>query len=385
MTWLRTQLWSVLVGVGAGLASALFLYSLELVTTTRTAHPWLAWLLPPGGLLLGLTLQRFATKEPGITLVFRAALTGTGPQVPPRVGPLVLGGTLLTHLFGGSAGREGTAVQLGGALGDLIATKAGGHEALRRHLVIAGIAGGFGAVFGTPLAGALFGLEVVAVRRWQWRSLPPAFIASFVGDLVCRRTGVTHTHFPTVEVSGDWWRWLGLAFAAALVTLAFVGALHGFKKLGARFSPPLRLFIGGVAVVALWRFVGTDAYLGLGVPGIEQSFVTAPARDVFAWKLLFTAVTLGFGFLGGEVTPLFFIGATLGGALAEPLGLPLAASAGVGLAAIFAAASKSPVALAVMAAELMGLHVFPAALAVCVVATLLTGPFGIYERSVTNL
>lgn len=374
MTWLRTIVGSVLVGVGAGLASALFLFSLELVTKVRVP-----WLLPFGGVLLGLVLQRFHVAA--IPRLFQAAATGEGPAVPWRAGPLVLFGTLLTHAFGGSAGREGTAVQMGGTLGELVATKLGE----RRHLIIAGIAGGFGSVFGTPIAGALFGMEVVAVRRWQWRSAVPAFIASFVGDVVCRRTGVKHTHFPHVEVSGEWWRWLALAFAAALVTLAFVAALHGFKKAGARFSPPQRLFIGGVVVVALWRLVGTDEFLGLGVPSIEQAFVTAPERTAFAWKLLFTAATLGFGFLGGEVTPLFFIGATLGGALAGPLGLPLDASAGVGLAAIFAAASKSPVALAVMAAELMGISVFPAALAVCVVTTLLTGRFGIYERSVTNM
>lgn len=364
----------MLVGVGAGLASALFLYALELVTKVR-----MPWLLPFGGIALGLVLQRFHVSA--IPLLFSAAVTGEGERVPLRAGPLVLFGTLLTHLFGGSAGREGTAVQMGGTLGDFVSTKWGE----RRHLIIAGIAAGFGSVFGTPIAGALFGMEVVAVRRWQWRSAIPSFIASFVGDFVCRLTGVKHTHFPHVEVSGDWWRWLALAFAAAFVTLAFVAALHGFKKAGARFSPPARLFIGGVVVVALWQLVGTDEFLGLGVPGIEHAFVTAPERTAFAWKLLFTAATLGFGFLGGEVTPLFFIGATLGGALAEPLGLPLDASAGVGLAAIFAAASKSPVALAVMAAELMGVSIFPAALAVCVIATLLTGPFGIYERSVTNL
>ncbi len=374
---------SALVGVGAGLSAALFLFGLDLVTRTRLTQPWLVWLLPIAGLGLGWLLQRHAPKTPGITHLFHVAKTGEGPQVPPRLGPLVLVGTLVTHLFGGSAGREGTAVQLGGAWADVIASRA--PSTLRRHLVVAGIAGGFGAVFGTPWAGALFGLEVVAPPRWQWRSVVPACIASFLGDFVCRATGVTHTLFPQVEVSGDWWRWAVLAVALAAATGAFVAALHGFKRLATKRSLPLRLAIGGVLVVALWRVVGVDDFLGLGVPGIERAFITAPPTSTFAWKLLFTAVTLGFGFLGGEVTPLFFIGATLGAALSTTLGLPLAASAGVGLATVFAAASKSPVALAVMAAELMGLHLFPVALAVCVVATLLTGRFGIYERSVTNL
>jgi H+/Cl- antiporter ClcA len=167
----------------------------------------------------------------------------------------------------------------------------------------------------------------------------------------------------------------------ALVTVAFIELTHGLKKLGQRYVArlPLRMFVGGLTVVLLWKVAGTSDYLGLGVPTIVRAFTDPElASSAFALKLLFTAVTLSAGFLGGEVTPLFFVGAALGNVLAQLLGLPLALGAGVGLAAVFAAASNTPLALSIMAVELMGAHALPHALIVCLVAYLLTGRRSIY-------
>jgi H+/Cl- antiporter ClcA len=299
--------------------------------------------------------------------------------------PMVLVGTVLTHLFGGSAGREGTAVQMGASLADQIAHGFRLPKTTRRQLLAAGIAGGFGSVFGTPIAGAIFGLEVVHVGRIEYEALVPALLASLVGDWVTRHLGVHHTAYPTLSAAELTPLLLGklavMGVAMALATIAFVELLHLLKKRLETAIPrlPLRMLLGGVAVVAMWKAIGSSDYLGLGVPMIVRAF-TDPSLPsyAFAAKLVFTAVTLSAGFLGGEVTPLFFVGATLGNVLARALGMPIDLGAGVGLAAVFAAAANTPVALSIMAVELLGSGALPHVVVVCVVAYLLSGHRGIY-------
>jgi H+/Cl- antiporter ClcA len=299
--------------------------------------------------------------------------------------PMVLAGTVLTHLFGGSAGREGTAVQMGASLADAIAHGLRVSRTVRRQLVAAGVAGGFGSVFGTPIAGTVFGLELVVLGRIEYDALVPALVASVVGDLTTRGFGVGHVHYPappelplSASLLGIW---VLFAAAVALVTVVFVELVHALKKHGKRLVPwlPVRMFVGGVLVVVLWKLVGTSDYLGLGVPTIQRAFED-PNLPVYAFaaKLVFTAITVGSGFLGGEVTPLFFIGAALGSVLARFFGLPIELGAGVGLAAVFAAASNTPLALSIMAVELLGATVFPHAAIVCVLAFVLTGHRSIY-------
>jgi H+/Cl- antiporter ClcA len=272
---------------------------------------------------------------------------------------------------------------MGASLADAVAHRLRVSRERRRQLLAAGIAGGFGSVFGTPIAGSIFGLEVVAVGRIEYDALLPALIASLLGDWVTRRLGVVHTAYPTIAplaltplvaaklVLG------GLAMAGATVT--FIDLTHALKKWLTRFRLPLRMAIGGAVVVALWRLLGADDYLGLGVPMIVRAF-SDPALPsyAFALKLVFTAITLGAGFLGGEVTPLFFVGATLGSVLARALGLPIELGAGVGIAAVFGAAANTPLALSVMAVELCGAGVLPHVLIVTVVAYLVSGHRSIY-------
>jgi H+/Cl- antiporter ClcA len=374
-----------LVGVACGLGSALFLALLDLATGTREAHPALVWALPLAGVALGLLIDRWGRPvAPGTSLVLDA-FHEDRPQLPLRMGPIVLLGTVWTHLFGGSAGREGTAVQVGASLADAISHGLRVSPDTRRELLCAGIAGGFGSVFGTPFAGALFGLEVMTIGRVDLRALVPALSASVVGDLVTRGLGVTHTPYPQVAPltlsAPVLAKWVLFAAAVALVSVAFVEGAHALKRqLGARVaSIPLRLMLGGLAVLALRRLAGTDDYLGLGVPTILRAFTDpslAPAA--FAWKLLFTLATVGAGFLGGEVTPLFFVGAALGNALGQLLGLPLDLAAAVGLAATFGACANTPLALALMAVELVGAAALPHVLVVSLLAYLLTGHRGLY-------
>jgi H+/Cl- antiporter ClcA len=219
----------------------------------------------------------------------------------------------------------------------------------------------------------------------NYEALVPALVASVVGDLVTRSLGIHHTVYPfpahlplTPLLAG---KWIVFGVAVAVTAVVFVELTHFFKKRLEKFLPglPLRMALGGAAVVLLWKLVGTSDYLGLGVPTIERAFVDPSLPyAAFALKLLFTAVTLSAGYLGGEVTPLFFVGAALGNVLGRLLGLPLELAAGVGLAAVFGAAANTPLALSIMAVELLGASVLPHVVIVTVTAYLLTGHRGIY-------
>jgi H+/Cl- antiporter ClcA len=380
-----------LVGAASGLASAIFLASLEVATDFRTRHEYVVYALPLAGLLLGLVYERWGKPIQGGNNLVIDTIHGDRPQIPLRMAPMVLVGTVLTHVFGGSAGREGTAVQMGASLADAIAHRFRVGKETRRQLLAAGIAGGFGSVFGTPLAGAVFGLEVVAVGRTEYAAIVPALIAAVVGDLVTRRLGIAHTVYPTlahVDVTASVVGKLALmGVAMAGATIAFVELTHRLKRVLEQriVRLPLRMFVGGAAVVILWRLVGSSDYLGLGVPVIVRAF-TDPSLPWFAFalKLVFTAVTLACGFVGGEVTPLFFVGATLGSVLARVLGLPIELGAGVGIAAVFGAASNAPISLSIMAVELLGGNAFPHVLIVTLVAYLLSGHRGIYPSQLLH-
>lgn len=374
-----------LAGLLCGASSALFLWLLDRATQARAAHEAIVFALPVAGLALGAVYERLGKPIKGGNNLVIDTIHDEGPEIPLRMAPMVLLGTVLTHLFGGSAGREGTAVQMGASLADWLAHRLRLGAPVRRQLLAAGVAGGFGAVFGTPVAGTVFGLEFVVLGRVEVGALGPALVAAIVGDMTTRALGIDHTHYPvapavalTPLLAG---KWVLFAAAAAGAAAAFIELTHAIKRQGERLLPrlPARMFAGGLAVVILWRLSGTSDYLGLGVPTIVRAFgdPTLPAT-AFAWKLLFTAVTLGAGFLGGEVTPLFFVGAALGNALGRALGLPVELAAGVGLAAVFAASANAPLALSIMAAELLGAAALPHVVLVSAVAYLLAGHRSIY-------
>ena len=374
-----------LVGVLCGASSALFLWLLERATELRAGHEIIVYTLPVAGLVIGWVYERFGQPiKAGNNLVIDT-IHDEGPEIPLRMAPMVLIGTVLTHVFGGSAGREGTAVQMGASITDWVSHRLRVNKHVRRQLLAAGVAGGFGSVFGTPVAGAVFGLEFIVLGRIEYDALVPALVASLVGDMTTRALGIGHTHYPQASpvplTPLLLLKWLVFAAAVALVTTAFIELTHLIKKRGEKHISrlPVRMFLGGLVVVGLWKLVGTSDYLGLGVPMIVRAFED-PSFPVYAFalKLLFTAVTLGAGFLGGEVTPLFFVGAALGSVLARLLGIPIALGAGVGLAAVFAASSNTPLALSIMAMELLGAPVFPHVVIVCVLAYLLSGHRSIY-------
>jgi H+/Cl- antiporter ClcA len=388
----RDAMLGSLVGVFAGLAAALFLALLDVATDTRSAHTWLVFLLPAGGFAMGWCIERFGGPATGGTDVVIAHIapfhagTSNPPEtrVPWRLAPMVLVGTVLTHLFGGSAGREGTAVQMGASLADGIARLGRAAPAMRRTLTVAGVAGGFGAVFGTPMAGCIFALEFATIGRFHHTALIAAVFASIIGDRVALATGITHTPFPVLAPTpldaALVGKWLLFALVIAAASVLFIELTDRIRSASRRHLRrlPWRMAVGGVAVVLLWRIVGADTWLGLGVPAIVDAFSGDAETFSFALKILFTALTIGSGFLGGEVTPLFFVGATLGAVLAPVLDIPVSLAAGVGMAATFGAASNTPLALSIMAVELLGAAALPHVALVAVVAWVATGHRGIY-------
>lgn len=375
----------LLAGLLCGTASALFLFLLGRATEARVADPRLIWLLPLAGLLMGAVYAAWGKEVmPGNNLVIDRIHAG-GPQLPWKMAPMVLLGTVWSHLFGASVGREGTGVQMGASLADGAASALKLGPVARRHLLAAGVAGGFGSVFGTPLAGAVFGMEVVVAGSLDYGALVPCLIAGLVGDEVTRAWGIRHVELPPAQALPLdpllFLRWTVFAVAIALLALAFIELTHRLKAFSQHrlANLPLRLAAGGAATVLLWQLLGTADYLGLSTPLISQALdaQALPAWG-FAAKLLFTSLALGLGFVGGEVTPLFVMGALLGHALAAPLGLPVALAAGVGLAALFAAAANVPLAMTLMAVELMGGAILPHIAFVAVLAWLLKGKASIY-------
>lgn len=376
------------ISVCIGTASAGFLQSLNWVTDFRENNLWLITFLPIGGFLIGLLYFYFGKDvEAGNNLLIDS-IHEPKQIIPSRMAAFIYLGTITTHFFGGSAGREGTALQMAGSIADQFSKPFRLSESDRKVLIIAAVAGGFGSVFGTPLAGAIFAIEFYLIGRIRYNALFPAFMTAIMADIVTKLWKTPHTHYhidsiPEISFLNILYAILaGIFFGLCASTFSKV--IH---KAGSLFKskiayPPLRPLIGGVIVACIVWAIGTTKYIGLGIPTIIQSFEKQlPAYD-FVLKMLLTIITLSAGFKGGEVTPLFYIGATLGNALGLFIPLPTGLLAGMGFVAVFAGATNTPIACSVMAIELFGVECGVYVSIACIVSYLFSGHNSIYGRQV---
>ena len=380
----------VLIGIFSGSASAFFLVSLEWVSQFREHNQWIIGLLPIGGLAIGLIYHYYGTDVVKGNNLLLEEYEKPQKTIPFKMAPLVLIGTLITHLFGGSAGREGTAVQMGGAIADQFKGIFKLNNSDRKTLIILGISAGFASVFGTPLAGAIFALEVLYFSKINFKSCILSFLVAYVAYFTVEFWQVKHTHYeiPNIpELSLQIIPWIILAsIAFGLAAMLFSRTTHFWGRLFAKTIafPPLRPFVGGLVLVIAIYLIGTTKYIGLGVPSIVESFATSNQCYDFLLKILFTGFTLGAGFKGGEVTPLFFVGATLGSALSVVIPLPIALLAGMGFVAVFSGATHTPIACTVMGMELFGIESGVFISMACVIAYFTSGSIGIYHSQIVK-
>ena len=384
--YLRWFLLISAIGIAAGLSSALFLWLLEISTATFTRHPQLIYGLPAaGGLIAYFTYWAGSATNQGNNAIIRG-IKGDLTRVPFIMAPFILVTTLLTHLFGGSAGREGTAVQMSGSLADTLLSRFAIPQSERAHYLQAAAAAGFGAVFGTPFAGAVFGMEVSKVRQHlHMQSFIPCLAASIIADITCRLTGVGHANYALIDIpklSPMGFLWLPVCgVAIGLLGITFIEGQHFLTKLCADNAAvwKLRPIIGGVAILVLTLLLGTNSFNGLGLPLIADALSgNAIPLWTFAIKLAFTVITLGSGLKGGEVTPLFCIGSLFGNAFASITGQDPKLYAGLGFVSLFAAAANVPLTGWVLAMELFGPRLSLLSMLVIGIAYLVSGRRSIY-------
>lgn len=378
------------IGISSGCASAFFLASLNWVTNYRENNIWIISLLPLAGLTIGLIyfyLGKNVVKGNNLIL---EEYENPEKTIPLKMAPLVLITTLITHLFGGSAGREGTAVQMGGAIADQFTSIFKLNKEERKIILILGISAGFASVFGTPFTAAIFAIEILYFSAFSYKNLLPSFLVAFVAYYTVEFWEISHTHYHIPEIPNMsfinlfWIVITGILFG--LTAMLFSRLTHFWNYLFAKNikSPPLRPFIAGIVIAIAVLSMGLSQFIGLGIPTIVTSFEHPQTFYVFVLKILFTSFTLGSGFKGGEVTPLFFIGATLGSALSFFVPLPVALLAGMGFISVFAGATHTPIACTIMGMELFGIESGIYVGLASLVAYFCSGPVGIYQSQIVK-
>lgn len=386
-TFLKWGFLGVLMGAVGGVLGGVFHHALHFVTHFRSGHMWVIYLLPLGGLLTVSLYRLFGMQgNRGTNEIIDATLDGH--PVSPMVAPSIFLATAITHLFGGSAGREGAALQLGGSTASLLAKIFRLKTEERKVMVMAGMSAVFAGLFGTPLTAALFCMEFESVGTVFSPALLPCYLAAFVASRVSGLMGVhAETHMITHAFSitlANCWQYLVLAVLVSLLGIAMCAFFHQAEHFAAHHlpNPFVRILVGGALVVGMTLLVGDHRFNGAGMDMALNAVGGNADWYSFLMKMFFTAVTLSAGFKGGEIVPTFCIGATFGCVLGGLLGLDAGMAAALGLVGLFCCATNSPLASIVLSIEMFGstnLYLFAF---VCVVCFVLSGNSGLYASQI---
>jgi H+/Cl- antiporter ClcA len=375
---------SSIVGLVVGSFSTLFAYLLRVVTEVRTQHPELILLLPVAGVVIVFLYGIFHYKnDKGTNMVLSTIHAQT--ELPFKMAPLIFISTIITHLFGGSAGREGAALQLGGSIGNQLGRWLRFDEKDRRIFVMSGMSAAFSAIFGTPIAAAIFAMEVVSVGVMYYAALVPCVFAALIASKFATNMGISPNVFSIHHLSGFHLipsiKVIGLALCCAALSVLFCVALHSLgdfyrDKLK---NPYVRIIVSSCVIVLLTIILHTTDYMGAGVPVIANAINGKVRPEAFLLKIVFTALTLEAGFRGGEIVPSFYVGATFGCLFGQICGISPSLCAAIGMVAVFCGVTNCPITSMLIAFELFGYDAVPYFLIAISVSYLMSGYYGLYH------
>ena len=382
--FIRWGIFSAFVGLFVGAFSTLFAFCLRQVTSFRTENPWLILCLPLAGVVIVFLYGVFRYKNDKGTNMVLSSIHAEA-EVPFRMAPLIFISTIITHLFGGSAGREGAALQLGGSIGQQLGKLFRFDEKDQRIVVMCGMSAAFSAIFGTPIAASIFSMEVVSVGVMYYAALVPCVFSSLVASKFANHMGIGPNVFkirqmPLFEVVPSL-KVIGLALCCAALSVVFCMALHSLgdfyrNKLK---NPYIRIIVSSLVIILLTIILQTDDYMGAGVPVIQRAIQGNGEPLAFVWKIVFTALTLEAGFKGGEIVPSFFVGATFGCLFGHIVGISPSLCAAVGMMSVFCGVTNCPITSMLIAFELFGYHGVPFFLLGISVSYLMSGYYGLYH------
>lgn len=377
-------LFACLIGGIMGVVGSGFHYAIDWGTELRQAHRWLVCLLPVAGLII-VASYHVTRMEDDRGTEFVLASVREGKALRFRTAPLIFLGTVLTHLTGGSAGREGAALQLGGCISGSLGRVLRLDDKDERVITMCGMAAGFSALFGTPLSAAVFAMEVESIGVMYYAALVPCVLSALIADLISSLLGVTSTAYTLETVPGFspvvFLQVIGLGVLCGALASLFCRAMRlGGRLYGKLSNPYLRIALGGVLVAGLSLLEGSGDYNGAGMQVITAALAGSAVPWAFVLKILFTVLTLGAGFKGGEIVPCFFVGATFGCVVAPLMGMDAGFGAALGLVAVFCGVTNSPMTSILLGYELFGGQGV-ALMALCAsVSYLLSGYSGLYKE-----
>ena len=385
---LKWMVLSVIIGVVVGAIGSAFAHTVTWATAFREANPGVIWGLPIGGLVIVFSYKVAGQEKNTGTNRVLTVIRTEGEEMQGRIAPLILASTVITHLFGGSSGREGAALQFGASVGNLLGKGFHLNESDRKIVIMASMSAAFSALFGTPMAAAIFSMEVVSVGVMYYAALVPCMFSAFTAQHVAVFLNVRELGYPHyVETVPDFYsvnalKIVLLAVCFALAGMLFCKMLHECEHLLKKWfaNPYTRIAIGGCAVIALRYLLGTEDYLGLGETILHHSFEEPAIFGIFFLKMIFTCLTLASGFKGGEIVPSLFIGATLGSSLSAFLSLPPNICAGCGMVGVFCAVTNCPISSMLIAFELFGFAGMPYYCVTIAVSYLVSGYQSLYKE-----